>query len=844
MPIRQRLTHVSVATTLAFLTAASDAVGLDDLFLGFDHHARVLGVDIRDLAGISAAAGDVSGDGIGDLVIGVPQSDGNANAERTAGEAAIVFGGPGLTGDVDLLGAPVTFFGATDSSNLGYAVAAADVDGDGIDDVILGAPKADGRQAAAGGAVYVFYGGARLPLGDVRLADVTMNIVLFGAHEGRFGVSLVTGDFNADGYADIVIGAPREGRQFGRPLSGVVYIYYGHPPQSNFVELTLNTRGEPAFRVTTILGPSIGAFAGRGLAAGDVNGDGVDDLLVGSTVPPDEPVRRPASKPLSGVAHVLFGGGNGVLLPRGTSPLEVDLASPTQVDVTIRGPLPGDSFALALGVANINGDGAGDILIGAPTSPFSPGLDTGRAYAIFGRRFPSGTVKDLALETADVTLTGPHDDALFGATITGGDMNGDGFDEWVVGAPRADTTGQAYRFLGRAQWPRPGVFGSLTQGHNRGDRAGTALAMADVSGDGLFDLAVSSPEYDGLLGRDARNSGAVFTVLGVPGPDTPNPPCIDADGDGVNANGRTCGPKDCDDTDPTIGACNPSQCEGLPDDDHDGWPRFADSLCIVADCDDLNATINPGMEEDCTDGFDNDCDGAIDGIDTECGGTGQCEVTEPGPEVCDDGIDNDCDGLRDAADPDCRIGPGAEDCTNCFDDDLDGKIDLSDPDCASAPFNLKSAVLERTEKKATTIKKLRLKTVLPDGALLTDGAVAGGSAAGIVVDQVTSSVAFGVSFNGQQELCVALGIVGKGKKKVVVYRSNRQSGPAAKLKVKQAGAGQLKLKYNQKGGIELPDATPAEMAVGFYSPSQPYRVVTPLKKKGGTKIVPARTKQN
>ncbi|WP_303721862.1 putative metal-binding motif-containing protein [Malonomonas rubra] len=138
----------------------------------------------------------------------------------------------------------------------------------------------------------------------------------------------------------------------------------------------------------------------------------------------------------------------------------------------------------------------------------------------------------------------------------------------------------------------------------------------------------------------------------------------------------------------------PDVCGGTPCTDSDGDGYFAESNCGTSvDCNDNDATINPGALEACSDGIDNDCDGKIDCADGECSTDNACNTTQP--EVCNDGIDNDGDRKVDCADRDCRKDPACTDggntggsegkgktCADGQDNDNDGLVDCADPDCA------------------------------------------------------------------------------------------------------------------------------------------------------------------
>src|SRR6185295_1967820 len=150
---------------------------------------------------------------------------------------------------------------------------------------------------------------------------------------------------------DVAYSAPREGERFDRARAGIVYIFFGTAPITPGAEITERTVGA----VMTILGPSVDSVAGRALAAGDINGDGRDDLIINTVS--TEAFGRIGS----GDVYVVFGGPS--LVPDAM----LDLGQPTNIDLKIQGPLAGDAFGDALGAADVNGDTVEDILIGAPT---------------------------------------------------------------------------------------------------------------------------------------------------------------------------------------------------------------------------------------------------------------------------------------------------------------------------------------------------------------------------------------------------------------------------------------------------------------------------------------------
>ncbi len=189
-----------------------------------------------------------------------------------------------------------------------------------------------------------------------------------------------------------------------------------------------------------------------GLAAGDINGDHIDDIVVGGRF-----ADGPAGRTDSGEAYIIFGAKS--------PPTSVDLAQEQQ-NVTIIGANPGDNLGYSAAVADLNGDGVKDIILGAPfASP--PDQATrqrsvvgGSVYLFFGRRDFPRTI-DLASAPAGVTISGTNADAFFGDFLAAGDVNADGAPDLIIGAPFDSSPGTgvrgggAYVFFGRRQWPRP-----------------------------------------------------------------------------------------------------------------------------------------------------------------------------------------------------------------------------------------------------------------------------------------------------------------------------------------------------------------------------------------------------
>ncbi len=327
-----------------------------------------------DAAGESVArAGDVNGDGWGDLVIG---ARGSSQAGFTVGgQAFIVYGGPALPAVFELstimttgLGG-VACNGAANSDQAGHLVAGAgDVDGDGYDDVLVGAKLANPGGKSNAGSVYLIYGGPSLPasigLGALGALGVTLN----GNNvEDQLGWALDGGgDLNGDGYADIVATSPLTD-VLPNDDKGRTYVVYGGPSLPGTINVaTLGAGG------VTITGALAGDRAGTAVSlGGDFNRDGYDDLLIGVEN------ADPNGQTNAGAATLVFGG---PALPAGLSLTTLDARG-----VVFAGAAPADIAGSAVSFAgDVDGDGFHDLLVGARGADPSGLSGAGRSYLVRG----------------------------------------------------------------------------------------------------------------------------------------------------------------------------------------------------------------------------------------------------------------------------------------------------------------------------------------------------------------------------------------------------------------------------------------------------------------------------
>jgi hypothetical protein len=353
------------------------------------------------------------------------------------GAASLLFAMPAHAISTRTLIAPL---GEAANDQFGRSVSGAgDVNGDGYADVIVGAWGNDAGGSASGRA-YVYFGGP--------LADAVADLTLTGeAASDQFGFSVSgAGDVNGDGYADVIVGA--HSNNAGGNASGRAYVYFGGPLADAVADLTLT--GEAAFN----------QFGRSVSGAGDVNGDGYADVIVGAWV-------NDAGGSSAGRAYVYFGG-----------PLADALA-----DLTLTGAAAGDQFGISVsGAGDVNGDGYADVIVGAYLND-SGGSDAGRAYVYFGG--------PLADAVADLTLTGAAAVDEFGVSVSGaGDVNGDGYADVVVGAWGNDagggSAGRAYVYFGGTL---PNSTADLIFAGAAGDQLGISVSDAgDLTGDGLADV--------------------------------------------------------------------------------------------------------------------------------------------------------------------------------------------------------------------------------------------------------------------------------------------------------------------------------------------------------------------
>ena len=455
-----------------------------------------------------SSAGDINGDGFDDVIVGNPFAD--ANGENS-GSSYVVLGkasGFDATLNVSSLNGSNGFRldGISGYDNLGNSVSnAGDVNGDGFDDLIVGAPNLLDENRP--GSSYVVFGKASGFDASIDLSTLDGSngfrldgeIGGIGGSESGRSVSNA-GDINGDGFDDLIIGAP-----FAGPFpynGGVSHVVFG---KSSGFDPTLNLSsldGSNGFRLN---GSMSGEFSGWSVSdAGDVNGDGFDDLIVGS-----RGILRFSD--YTGTSYVVFGKASGF-----DATFDITSLNGNNGFLLAREALSASGESVS-GAGDVNGDGFDDVIVGASGAASS--------YIVFGKA--SGFDATLDLSTLDgnngFRLNGGTEGDGSGQSVSNaGDVNGDGFDDVIISA---SGVGIGYVVFGKTS----GFDASIdlanlesTDGFRLGgtnDLSGRAVSNAgDINSDGFDDLIVGA--YDSsyvIFGRSDFSSGNV--IEGTPGDD-------------------------------------------------------------------------------------------------------------------------------------------------------------------------------------------------------------------------------------------------------------------------------------------------------------------------------------
>lgn len=462
--------------------------GLSDTSLANSSYI-ISGEDAGDRVGdFVRAAGDVDGDGLDDLFIGAM---GRGENGPFSGKAYIVLGSSLLaSSSIDLANADYTFVGNSSFESVGqFVTSAGDVDGDGKDDILLSS-TGNSDHESNGGKIYLFLSSSLGSNSSIGLADA--DYTFYGENPFDFvGRVDSAGDVDGDGLDDIIIGTGYNDEI--APSAGKSYLILG----ANLGNL--GTTISLADADYSFLGVEEDGFAGAAVSsAGDVDGDGKDDILIGA----------PGSANFQGKVYLILGS-TIINNPNANDPSILFLS---EADYTFIGENGGDRLGAAISPAgDINGDGLADILLSAPDRNNS----TGSTYLILGSGLSTNSTFDVI--NADYIFEGEGSLYNTGTFMSpGGDVDGDGLDDIILGATGANEVGvdagKVYLTLASSLGSQSLINLSSADysflGEQEGDFAGAASISGDVNGDGKNDVVV------GAFGANNGDfTGKIYVIL-------------------------------------------------------------------------------------------------------------------------------------------------------------------------------------------------------------------------------------------------------------------------------------------------------------------------------------------
>jgi hypothetical protein len=434
------------------------------------------------------ASGDFNADGSVDIALGAANADGESNDSADTGEV-YVFNGPFTPGDQRDAAAgevDMVLFGSAVGENYGRTLAAGDFNDDGVEDLVIGAPRAND----SAGRIVVLFGGA-----DGGLAS-NLPATLSGRDAGDYaGLTMAAADLTGDGRDDLLIGAlEAAGPDNSRVRGGEAYLISGE-------DLLPNEDIDLGAITSVISGAEAEDRLGETVGAGDVNGDGLTDVIVAAPFASGPSNSREAA----GETYVFF------------SPLQlpIDMAS-AQPDLTVIGRDAGDQLGHAVAVGDRDGDGVADLALGA-VSADGPENGVDLAGEVI---FVSGTSRG-TIDTTEGNLPiayGPEVEARLGRYATAGPFDTDLADAVASAPSLEERAGVVYFFEAGGELPETVEGVTTLAGLDPGDVLGTEvfggppMRAANIDSSPPYELLISAPQADGP-DNERMDAGEAYIVF-------------------------------------------------------------------------------------------------------------------------------------------------------------------------------------------------------------------------------------------------------------------------------------------------------------------------------------------
>jgi len=405
---------------------------------------------------------------------------------------------------------------------------AGDVNGDGIDDFIIGAPQYPGNEGYNSGRAYLIFGkkswNSPVSLSDFHGSNGYNGFMIDGYHYSGEAVNSA-GDINGDGIGDLIIESSGL-LNIPSPSNALGYAVFGMRGNWNSPFSLDKVNGTNGFLIYgsqpggTIWHPA--SVSG----SGDINGDGIDDFIIGDGSNANTP---------SGCCFVFFGSRNSW-----SGSIKISALNGSNGFIVYGENANAETGISVSDAGDVNGDGVKDIIIGAPGANTGNVMNAGRAYILFGSKGKWNSPAYLSDLNGDngFILDGQDTGDRCGTSVSrAGDVNGDGIDDFIIGAPGATANGQlnagvSYVVFGsKAKWSSPFKFdklngrnGVIITGIEADGKLGYSVRSAgDVNGDGIDDLIISAPKYTHV----EAGKGKSYIIFGQKG-DWPNPYDISA----------------------------------------------------------------------------------------------------------------------------------------------------------------------------------------------------------------------------------------------------------------------------------------------------------------------------